>query len=235
MSTALIVRHDGELRVTFSPDAFALKESALAIGALIGRVTNADEQESAVSAQREISGIIRSVEKARKEIKQPILDYGRAIDDAAAMFIDEVDREHGRISNLVSEFQLAERRRVAAQQRLQQEELQRLEREKSEALAKTKTVEEQQKVMDDFSRKAAVESQPIIAAKAEGQVSKNDWEIQITNPYDLTKYHPQCVSITPKLGEIKALLAQGMSVHGVSAKEIIRTTVRVATGKLIDV
>lgn len=235
MSGALIVRHDSELRVTFSPDAFALKESALAIGALIGRVTTPAEQESAVSAQREIAAIVRSVEKARKEIKQPILDYGRAIDDAAAKFIDEVQREEGRIANLISEFQLAERRRVAAEQRLQQEELQRLEREKAEALAKTKTLEEQQKVMDDFSRKAAVESQPIIAAKAEGQVSKNDWEIQITNPYDLAKFHPQCVTITPKLGEIKALLAQGMSVRGVNAKEIIRTTVRVTAGRVIEV
>ena len=234
MNNSLIVRNDA-LTVSFSPEALALKEAVLSAGALVGRVTTPDEQIMAVRAQTQIAQVMRSVETARKEMKQPVLAYGLAIDAAAKEFQDELDREHGRISNLVSEFQLIERRRVAAEQRLQHEELQKLEREKAEALATTKTVEEQQKVLEDFSRRAAVESQPIIAAKAEGQVSKSDWEIQVTNPYELARFHPQCVTITPKLGEIKALLAQKMAVRGVTAKEIIRSSVRARMERQIDV
>jgi hypothetical protein len=235
MSNELIVRNDTELKVSFSPEALVLKESALAAGALIGRVTTLGEQECAVNALREITTVVRSVEKARKEIKQPILDYGRAIDDAARKFIDEVDKEEGRISNLISEFQLAERRRLAAELALQQKELQRIEQERAAALVKAKNVEEQTQIMEAFSRKAALESQPIVSTKAEGQVAKKDWEIQITNPYDLAKYHPQCVTITAKLGEIKALLTEGVPVHGITAKEVIRSSVRMSNAKAIDV
>ncbi len=235
MSNGLILRNDAALSVAFSPDALALKEAALSSGALVGRVTNGDEQILAVRAQQEIAQVLRSVEKARKEIKQPVLDYGRAIDDAAKKFSDELDREEGRIAQLVSEFQLAERRRVAAAEALQQKELQRIEHERAEALAKTTTLEEQTKVMEDFSRKAALESQPIIVEKAEGQVSKTDWEIQVTNPYDLAKFHPQCVTITPKLGEIKLLLNEGITVKGVNANPILRSTVRTSAVRLIEV
>lgn len=223
---ALIVRNDAALSVSFSENAVALRDAALATGALIGRVTNADEQNAAVLAQREIVGVIRSVEKARKEIKQPVIDYGRAIDDAAKKFILEVEKEEGRIANLISEFQLVERRRIAAEEAKQREELARIERERAAELAKAKTLEAQTKVMEEFSRKAAAERQPIVAAKAEGQVVKKDWDIEVLNPYDLAKFHPQCVTITPKLGEIKALLQSGIEVRGIRAKEIIKTQIR---------
>lgn len=224
---ALILRDDSQLRVAgFAEMAVEIKEQALQKAALIGVIGNVQQQKSAVEAQGALKDVINAIEKARKTVKQPVLDYGRAIDDAAKKFIQELEVEHGRISHLIAERELAERRRVAAEQEAQRKELARLEREKLEALSKEKDLQKQTEIMEDFSRREALESQPIAVERMQGQVVKDDWEIEVVNPYELAKFHPQCVTITAKLGEIKALLAQKITVMGIKATPIIKTHYR---------
>lgn len=274
---------------TIQPQALQLRDDALAGSALIGKVETSAQNELAVRAHIELKRIASTFEKARKALKEPILQAGRDLDRAVNAELIEVEKEIGRLSNLTTQFNQAEQRRVREEQEMQRRELERIEREKQEAIARiakdqaeaerkaleavaavrkiidsstsqevqaeakaaitaaeaegakmiaeaaSKAISATQQVTERAQQAAAVEAKPIIATRAAGQVVKTDWEIQVTNPYELAKFHPDCVTIEPKLGQIKAHLAAGITVKGITAKQVTKSTVRAGTVSAIDV
>ena len=122
------------LEPALNQSAIELRELALQTAALIGKVENSAENENAVRAQKALKEFSRLVEKERVRLNEPALECSRALMRLKEKSILEVEQEYGRISNLVSDFQLKERRRVAEEQRKQQEELERIEREKQAEL-----------------------------------------------------------------------------------------------------
>ncbi len=277
-TTAIILRDDANLKITFSPEAERLKEDALTSSALIARVTNAAENETAVDAQTALKTVVSLVEKARKAAKAPVLDYGRKIDSAATEFVTELEAELVRVSELTGNFQTLEqakvraaeaarrleeekleRERVAEQERIleaQQAEQRRLSQEASlaalrlqeaksakdraAAVADQLEIERQTKlaaatshdaldaVNEHFSRRAA--DLPVVTAtRAEGQIVKNDWLIEITDAWLLARCHPTCVKIEPRLTEIKELLKVGVNVKGIKATPVTNSNVRLGS------
>lgn len=298
---------------TFELNTFAkeAKTRALEKSALIARVTDHDSKVLAVRAQEELKRQINAIEKARKELKEPILDAGRKLDKLCASESLELEKEFGRVSNVVKEFDDAERRRVAEEERLQREELARIEREKQAELKRIADEQaaqeaEARRIQEEADRKvreaqeaaaklaaeaknkeqreaaerarlkaeseakaadaererqaaqmrelaaasaaksaaieeqaaaaAYVESRPIEMTRVAGQVTKTDWEITVTNPYELAKYHPDCVKIEPLLTPIKAALNEGRTVKGIRAEKVIKAGVRVGKDQnLIEV
>ena len=277
---SLIVAGASQLPVfSLTADAKQLKANALEKAALIGRVTNSEENTRAVNAQRDLKAVQVGFEKQRKKLKEPLLEAGRQLDRTVNEEVDEIDREMGRIAQLTGEFQLAEQRRVREEEELQRRELARIEAEKQaelkrieeERLRSEREAREAQEAADKAAREAKtkkerleaeriaaeaeakrleaeratalaaqqaakveetaaaqtyVESRPIQTTRESGQIVNNDWEIEITNPYELAKYHPDCVKITPLLTPIKAALNDGREVKGVKAKKVITSNVR---------
>ena len=283
------------------PQALQLRDDALAGSALIGKVETSAQNELAVRAHIELKRIASTFERARKALKEPILQAGRDLDRAVNAELIEVEKEIGRLSNLATQFNEAEQRRVREEQEMQRRELERIEREKQAEIARIAREEaaraaEAKRLADEADRKAreereaaakaareatnaaereaaakrqaeaaeaekaniigreriakesqdraaaemqlateraqqaaGVEGKPIVATRAAGQVVKTDWEIQVTNPYELAKFHPDCVTIEPKLGQIKAHLAAGITVKGITAKQVTKSTVRAGT------
>ena len=122
-------------------------------------MTDADSKIIAVRAQVELKRLISQIEKARKEAKEPLLSAGRQLDNLCAAEALDLDKEFGRVSNVVNEFDLAERRRVQEEERIQREELARIEREKQaeiERLAKEQRDREEaaRKAQEEIDRKA---------------------------------------------------------------------------------
>ena len=144
-------------------------------------------------------------------------------------FLAELNSEMTRVSTLIGDFQTLEQAKARAAEVLRQNELSRIEREKNEALAKATSHEAMDAVQAHYNEVAA---QTAIAApapiRAEGQVVKTDWEITVTNPYDLAKFHPNCVKIEARLTEIKQLLNDGVAVTGITAKKVTKAGVRLA-------
>jgi hypothetical protein len=279
VTTELILRPVEKLaRYSLNDTAKELKSLALDASALIGKVTNAEENDQAVNAQRELKRVMNMLEKDRKDAKEPLLEAGRQLDSMIAKEKEDIDAELGRVSELVSGFAIKERQRLQEEQRLQQAELERIEREKAaelkriadeqakvereareakeaaEKLASEATTKKQveaanaakieaariavvavqtaevlrdsvKQVEERAADKAYVAAKPIIQTRAEGQRVSEDWEISVTNPYDLARFHPDCVTITPKLTEIKRYLNQGREIQGVVAKKVTKATV----------
>lgn len=234
MNADLMLRNDAALSVTFTESAIALRDSALDASALIGRVTNPPENDQAVQAQIQLVAVRNEVEKARKKIKEPILAYSRAIDDAPKAFLKEVNEELGRVSTLIGDFQELERKRQQAALQAENERLMKLERERAAEVAKAATVEQMDSIQQSYDLRMKQEALPLVApVKAVGQVLRNGWEIIVTDIWALARAHPGCVRIEPLTGQIKALLDDGVKVAGVSAKRITNASVRV--GRAIDI
>lgn len=150
MSQALIVR-DAEWTVaTFNEEAQRIKNEALEKAALVGRVTNSDEQSTAVEAQQAIAQTISQVEKARKACKEPALEFGKKVDEAARTFVQEVKEEQLRLARLVGDFVQLENAKREAAERARRLEEEKLEREKQEATMKAyREAAERQRVLDE--------------------------------------------------------------------------------------
>lgn len=139
----------------FNTNAKLAKTKALENAALIGRVTDRDSKIIAVRSQQELKGLINAFEKARVELKEPILQAGRKLDTLVASEKLALEQEFGRVSNLVKEFDDAERRRVLEEERLQREELERIERAKQAELAR---IAREQREREEAARKAQEEA-----------------------------------------------------------------------------
>ena len=152
MNTDLILAPAPQfLEPTLNQSALELRELALQSAALIGKVENTSDNEAAVKAQKNLKEFSRLVEKERVRLNEPALEYSRALMRLKEKSVLEADQEYGRISNLVSEFQLRERRRVAEEQRKQQDELDRIEREKQ---AELKRITDEQARIEREAREA---------------------------------------------------------------------------------
>jgi hypothetical protein len=160
MNDQLLIRDDSALQVHYTDAALALKEDALQSGALIGRVTNPQEQNAAVAAQKKIRNLGKMAESARVSAKAPVLEYGRRIDAAHAKFVKDLDDEEARITGLVSAFQRAEAQRVAAAERLRLQK----EREIAEAAARAEA---------ESRRKADEEAAKIEAERRKAETAAN--------------------------------------------------------------
>jgi hypothetical protein len=113
------------------------KQNALSKSALIAKVTDRDSKILAVRAQQELKRVLNDIEKARKQLKEPLLAAGRQLDTLCAAESLELDKEFARVSGVVKEFDDAERQRVLEEERLQRDELARIERE---AIAERKRI-----------------------------------------------------------------------------------------------
>ena len=278
----------GVLEFSFGAVALAEKESALTKAALIGIVRTPEENAAAVDAQKEIKRVALAFERERKKLKEPLIEAGRRLDRVVQTEIVELDKELGRLSNLTTEFQLAEQRRIREEQEAQARELARIEAEKqaelkriadeqarvereareareaaerqareatnkaereaaekamAEAEASSKAAERAAVVAEiQVARVEAVaasatyaEAKPITVSRESGQVVKTEWDIQVTNPYDLAKFHPDCVKIEALLTPIKQALNEGRTIKGIVATKRLVTSVRAGAQKFIDV
>lgn len=153
-----------DLSVAVTPDAAELKRQALESAALISVVADDRSNAAACEAMKKLQLVKSATEKARKEIKQPVLDACRAIDAAAAAFVMEVEAESTRLARASADWQSEQTERMRAIERKRQEEADRLERER---LAELRRIDEERLAKE---REAAVKAaQEAAAARAEAE------------------------------------------------------------------
>ena len=145
--------------IALNSELKAAKESALQASALIGKVTDRDSKIIAVRAQQSLKSVISKIEKSRITLKEPLLIASRKLDAFCAAESLDLDKELGRVSQVVKEFDDAERRRVLEEERLQRLELERIEREKQADLKRISDEQaareaEANRIQDEIDSKA---------------------------------------------------------------------------------
>lgn len=121
------------------PEAPSISDGGRIIkGDLINRstaivtISDTSTRDLAVDVAGRIKGHLSAVEKTRKEIKEPFLRMCKAIDDAAATHVKELDIEMRRLNTIVGQYE-HELRMELERKRQQAEAEQRRLREEAEA------------------------------------------------------------------------------------------------------
>ena len=234
--TALILRNDAALTIQFTPQAAALKEEALTSLAAIGKVTDATGNANAVEALRQAAVALKQVEAARVACKEPVLKFGKTIDDTAKQFTEELRNEQFRVNTMVGSFQQLERAKAEAAAKAERERVDKLEREKQQELAKATSHEELDKVQEKFDNRVQQEAPPVVfAPKAEGQRVVEEVKFEVFDIAALYASKPGCVKMEPKALEIKALLKAGLQLPGVRSWRETKNAVSTRQTGIIEV
>ncbi len=234
----MVARDDAVRGFGFTAAALELKAWALGFGALVVRVANPSEQKDAVAAQIEVAKVLKLAETARKTAKDPVLDFGRLIDDKAKEFVKELKQEELRLGRLVADYQQLEQARVRAAQQAENERLLQIERERAAETAKAQTHEELDQIVERFDQRVKDEAPApvsILPTRTEGQNVREEWAFDVTDIWALVRSHPMCVTVEPRRAEIKALLNAGHKVAGVRAWKETKAGVRVKAQHAIEV
>jgi hypothetical protein len=122
MNAPLVLRDfAGKIEVT--SDAYELKRKAIKAASAIAKVETPEQQIAAVAALREVKSVINGMEQTRKAVKSPVLALGKEIDATAHGFIQEVDKQYGRLTGLINHYQKKLAREKAKEElKIQQEE-----------------------------------------------------------------------------------------------------------------
>jgi hypothetical protein len=230
--TALMLRDDASLSLTFTPQAARLKAAALELSAQIGKVVDAAGNARAVAAQTELAALIKLVEEARVAAKDPVLQFGRNIDAAAKAFTEELKAEAWRVSQIVGEYQQAEAARATSAINAAKDRLNQIDKDRMAELATAPDLD----AMDAINQKyhammCSFNPMPIAPAKVESQRVTSVWEFEVFDVHALARAHPGCVKIEPRALEIKSALNAGVKLAGVRGWKTTKATVQLPRAK----
>jgi hypothetical protein len=132
---------------------------ALEAAAIIGRVSTPEENARAVDAQRVVVAAKGLVEKARKQLKEPVLDFGRQIDATAKQLVAPLEPEEMRLAKLLGDYQQLQEAKRKAEEAARLLEEKRIEMERQNEFARLRREQQalEQKLMAEaaeLSRKA---------------------------------------------------------------------------------
>ncbi len=149
--------------ITNSPDALLERDNLLYAASHQVSVANASDAESAARVLKEIKKFTRTIEDARVEVKAPIIDLGKKVDDHAKDLTAKLNAEATRIGNELAAWQLEQNRIAEQLKREAWEKEQALKREAQER--EQAAAREAQRIADEAAA-AARKEQEELAAKA---------------------------------------------------------------------
>ena len=140
MSEQALILYDPAARsISIAAAAEEAKIAALNGCALIGAVKNPEQQQEAVNAVRDVKAVLLAVEKARKTVKEPLLEACRLLDATAAKFVEELKAEELRVNTELGNYQMEV---IAEARRKEQERQAELRRIEDERLAEQRRIAE---------------------------------------------------------------------------------------------
>lgn len=155
-------------------------------------ITDAQSAQNAANLTARLTSAGNQLEKARKTLKQPFIEAGRAIDAAAEEPARRIEKAKTEVRAALAAYEAEQRRLAEEAERKRQAELRRLEeqRQKEEAEARKRQAE-----IDEAARKAAaaakvevldLDDEPVPAPKTETQ-----------KQIDAIKFAPAPVAVKP--------------------------------------
>ena len=191
----------------------------------IKQIISADQNNEAAAIARSIRLHLKECETSRVEFTKPLLDLQRIAKAVVDTHIQPLKDELARLEGLGTNWMLAERRRVAAEEQQRQEsyhkaEAARLEAERkaqaATARAKTEAGEDLAVKAVDKANAAAIKVQEIIAApmpstqRAKGQSVKQELCWEVTDIHALAAARPDLVRMEPNAAGIKSTCVPNM-------------------------
>jgi hypothetical protein len=224
-----------------TPEAIQTQNQLIAASQAIETVCDANSQSFAVEAARDIRTHIKDVEEARVALTKPLLEGQRTLKAIADGYVAPLLAEQKRVERLVTDFQMAELRRVQAEEVARQKawseaESKRLAAEEAARLAAERVNTPRQLdaaiVKEEAARAAQDAAQAILAAplptvsKAAGASVRKVLKWELVDINELYKARPELCKIEAKASAIQATCVPEMPVPGLKLWWENQTSIR---------
>lgn len=206
--------------ITIIPEAVEIRDQ------LVGLLKNSTvfdvaSRDTAVKVVREARKHINTVEKDRKALKQPSLDFGRQIDKAASDHVEALEKLVKDVERNIGQFNDEQLRKQRELERIAREEAARKEQERlkaeqeakeaAEKLVAATTTEERKEILRaqlEAEEKAAEAASPFgdfvpAAVKPSGGAQRFEITVTVLDAKALYAAQPSCVKLVPDLVQIK--------------------------------
>jgi hypothetical protein len=225
-TTALILSGSG-YDIQIAPEAIAKRDQLVAVAENITRVTNNDESADAAFAMRQLAQLRIEVEKARKTVKEPVLQVGKRIDAAAKEFLHQVEVKEEELKYMIGVHATEVARQRAEAEAAERKAAEEARRAREAAEAAREAAEQSHRIADVITaKKAEAERQQTMVANmaaaeetAATRVAEGvrfAWDFEVVNIHALAAHHPDLVRMEPKraeiLAEVKAAAETGASM-----------------------
>ena len=236
---ALELRNVGSVEIAIAPSAAAIRDDAIAAAGWIAQVASQAQFAAAAEALKGLSVVAKAVEASRSAVKAPVLDIGKKIDATAKAFVAEVDQEITRLTGLMTQWEIEQRRIAAEAERKRQEEERRARAAEEARLAEIRRQQEAaaraELLANTEAERAAAEARRIAAEvaaaterenaaaraaaahliavvdppKVAGTVVREDWTFEVTDLRAFAAAHPDLVEITVRRADVLKLIRGG--------------------------
>jgi hypothetical protein len=227
VSAALIaVTGVDDVQIAIEPEVKERSHALLVEAGEILSVANNFDQETAAEVLARLQEMARGVERARKAVKDPVLEVGRRIDAIASEFSGPLAAEADRIGRLIGSYRTSLQAEIAKREREEREKRQQLieeaNREKArldEQAANAATEEERraaEEKANDLVRQtnaALVESkQAEVNARLRpvGIVERGSWKYEVEDIGKLFESRPDLCLIEPNGAAIRGAIKGGL-------------------------
>jgi len=227
--------------VSITGEAEELRNNLVLSSMRCKTVLNAGEQDQAVQIARDIRTHIKEVEATRAMITKPLLETQRLLKAAADEHVGPLLAEQKRIERLVTDFQVAEQKRVEAEERKRREEFLAAQKAQFEAEEKARKLAEAARSESGLNKaikaeekynEATAKVQEIIAApepmkfKAAGAATRKVMKYEVTDVKALYAARPELCELTPKPAAIRSTCSPEVPVPGLRCWWEMDTSIR---------
>ena len=198
--------------IELTPAAFNARSVALAASGQVKAITCVADLDNAASALNTVVSLVRSVEASRKDVKAPVLDVGRRIDQVAKEYLEPLEGEKRRLETIVGSYQEAARRKAEKEReeaaRAQAAALAEMQEKQAEALA-AGDEEAADAARAEAADKIAESQLKVIEAegpKLDNITTRTSWKFDVTDIEALFKARPELVLLAPNNPAIRAVV-----------------------------
>lgn len=216
MNTALTVTGLQAAEIAIAPEARELRDKLLVEIREVTAVSDAFDADVAADVLKRATQLSRGIEADRTTVKAPVLALGKKIDAIAKEIVAELDTEIGRVSRVLGAYQLAEKQKAEAADRLARDEARRIQAE-AEANARkaaqaadsdTEALAAASQIMDTAAAKIVETRKAIVstvAPKAADTAVRVDVCFEVDDIVALYAARPELVNLEPNGTAIRAI------------------------------
>lgn len=216
MSTALTLTGLQSAEIAIAAEARELRDKLLAEIREVTSVADAFDADVAADVLKRATQLSRGIEADRTTVKAPVLALGKKIDALAKEIVAELDTEIGRVSRVLGTYQLAEKQKAEAADRLARDEARRIQAEaeqKAREAAKaadtdTEALAAASEIMDTAAAKIVETRKAIVstvAPKAADTAVRVDVCFEVDDIVALYAARPELVNLEPNGAAIRAI------------------------------
>ena len=208
--------------IELSPAAHNARQVSLLAANAVKSITCIGDLDQAASSLSSIKSLTRAVEESRKEVKAPVLEVGRRIDQVAKEYLEPLEIEAKRLSVLVGSYQEAAHRKSEQDRenaaKIQAAAISEMQEKQTAAIAAGDEAAADA-ARAEAADKIAVSQLAVIEAegpRVDGITTRTTWKFDVTDINELFKARPELCVIAANNAAIRAVLkaANGATIPG---------------------